>query len=57
MGCCFPKKKKRDDEDLNNNHGQDQPLIDGKKSPGKNNKKMKNVRTPADPNPFHKPSK
>jgi len=63
MGCfksCFRKTVNYDDDQLNNKHdGQDQPLIDGQ-SPngsGRNKKKLKGVKVPAEPNPFHKPSK
>lgn len=45
MGCCFKTGKKREAAYTNDNeNGQDQPLIDGKKSPsnsGKNKGKAK----------------
>ena len=64
MGCCFKTNRNgREDpsRDNSDNGGQDQPLIDGKKSPngsGKNKKGGKAAKAgPAEPNPFHKPSK
>ena len=56
MGCCF--KKDRSNNDDSGDRGDDQPLISDKTSPKNKNKKGgKNGRQPADPNPFHKPSK
>ena len=62
MGCCFKKRRYEDPPHNGNDHGgQDQPLIDGKKSTnssGKNKKGGKGAKAgPAEPNPFHKPSK
>ena len=61
MGCCF-RKKKPDGLASGDAHelGQDQPLIDGKRSPsnGNKNKKVNKAGRPiAEPNMFHKPSR
>ena len=60
MGCCFRKKKEALVSSGEDGLGQDQPLIDGQKSPtnGNKGKKFNKAGRPIpEPNMFHKPSR